>query len=414
MGAAMWFVYGPIILLIWLAGTLTVSFALAIVGSVWLRKRSKSPGLFMLTLLIAVVVGPLSVGGYVASEKIKKHRQSLLSNASVFAQDVICKEDETTWRAKLPQVLPKVGSNGLLQYAQPCVIEKGNVSGFRTLISLQADALNWRKTDAPPQEFCEWITLALRTKRKDFVSAFRAEGLPLHCTGTVANVSGLIVPWFAYFFGVDRSQHADQMAFLIGQGAKTDMRSAYERKTIIDFAAYQARPELYRYLLSIGVKPSEYSTSQWSTRHWFALRKANDLCEPKPETVEMDGLIGPLTSNDINVTASPDGARVYEVLLDKNRANHWGDPACEQKRLIELLALKPTIDKPLSRVIIHGNMEIGAPLFQALDGLTLAQAAYLAGLVDGKTQGTFHDPKRVTISYRLSDYLKARGVKIES
>jgi hypothetical protein len=412
--AAMWFVWGPFVAAAFLIAVFAVSYVIALAGNVLLKKRSKSPGLIALTFFIAMVVGPLSVGGYVASEKIKKYRQSQLSNASVFAQDVICKEDETSWRAKLSQVLPKVGSNGLLSYAQSCVVEKGNVSGFRTLISLQADALNWRKTDAPPQEFCEWITLALRTKRKDFVAAFRAEGLPLHCTGTVANRTGLIVPWFSRFFDTDRSQHADWMAFLIEQGAKTDMRSAYESKTIIDFTAYQSRPELYRYLLGIGVKPNEHSTSHWSTRQWFALRKANDLCEPKPETIEMDGSIGPLTSNDINAIASPDGARFYEVLLDKNRANHWGDSACEQQRLVEILALKPIIDKPLSRLVIHGNMGVSPALFRALDELSPLQAAYLAGLVDGKEQGTFRDSKRITIDGRLIDYLRSRGVKIET
>jgi hypothetical protein len=288
-----------------------------------LAKRRKKPSLGTLTLLAALVLLPVGPVTYWMGESMGR-ASSARHAARLGAIDrALCGSDSPTFGKVVP---PLVGSAGhILQIARACIVDRGNTAAFRALISVLADAHGWRGQAAPSGEgdskFCDWVNLS--AGRREFVTVFRAEKLPLVCSRVKPyeiNVPGLGIvrttwfgseayveaAWFKTFASnlLPPETHGEWMAFLMTQGIDPNIRSGLglESQRVPDYAASNGLTVLYAKLMELGIQPTRDFGPHLSTSQHFESRRAQQMETQRrryltvPQALELEALIPPMTA----------------------------------------------------------------------------------------------------------------------
>jgi hypothetical protein len=411
-----------VLMLLAVSAKIVEQFVLKITNS---RALANTSGLIAVVVLLLVAIGFYKYALY--KEKTNSEKAFQLSQRQSNVRKAACEYDKEQLEAAIVQYVAnrEDTESGFSAIAQECAKGKNALEIFRRLLFADSGIYSWRTAKIPDEKYCPWIQMAFDAQDRNFVQAIRQENLTLLCSkkGKISH------PWLGALLNEPKStpeSKIEWIEFLVAQGIDVRARgwysNSYQDINLIDVAAKLADPKMTRYAIGLGFKTDDWvetskeSEGRLSALHWWVLTKRSYDCHQSNQTSEMDVLLRPLNSNEINLRISISGkkGRFFENYLSRDR--HFEiSPSCYGLKLKEIFGLNPILDD----IGLHNEYGILDPwmewhysIGEALDLLSAEQVQKIVQPIPFSKPVHKRGSGALDKGGGMSRYIEGRGIKI--
>lgn len=380
--------------------------------------------------IAAVIILLCSYGLYAYArhtEKSNIEKTNKISQLQFNVRKAACEYNKEQLKNAIAQYVAnrENSESGFSAIAYECALGRDTSEIFRTLLNADSEIYSWRNSKIPDERYCPWIQMAFDAESKNFILAIRQKNLVLYCSKNTRTSH----PWLGALLHkskLNSENKIEWIEFLITQGIDIKVRGWYENYyqdiNLIDVAAKLGDPTLTKYAINLGLKTDDWAEGadgkdgRLSALHWWSLKKRSYDCQKSNEISEMDILLRPLNSSEVNLRISTSAKKwrfFVSYLHPDNRSRI--SPSCYGQKLKEIFVLKPMFDDvglDSEFLILDPWMEWHSSIGEALDLLSDAQVKKIAQPVPFSKPVYKRGSGALDAGGGMSRYLKGRGINI--